>query len=145
VASLPANPLEELRPRKRHKRSAADKAFGKAVRQRIEQVVVNLILNACQALPDKERAIQLSTSWDPERRQARVEVKDEGVGIPLENLPRVTEPFFTTKRNAGGTGLGLSVSAGIAREHGGSLEFESTPGQGTTARLVLPVAMEESK
>jgi polar amino acid transport system substrate-binding protein len=108
--------------------------------QRIEQVVVNLLLNACQALPDPGRGLVVSTSWDPALRVVRLEVRDEGQGIRPEHLPRLTDPFFTTKRDSGGTGLGLSVSAGIVREHGGGLEFASTPGVGTTVTVSLPVA-----
>jgi polar amino acid transport system substrate-binding protein len=113
--------------------------------QRIEQVVVNLLLNACQALPDAGRAIKLATRHDPRREAVVVEVSDEGVGIAPEHLPRLTDPFFTTKRETGGTGLGLSVSAGIVKEHGGSLEFSSTVGAGTTATLVLPRARRGSR
>ena len=69
-------------------------------------------------------------------------MRDEGVGIPPEHLSRLTDPFFTTRREAGGTGLGLSVSAGIVKEHGGALEFASAPGEGTTAALVLPLPEE---
>jgi polar amino acid transport system substrate-binding protein len=108
--------------------------------QRIEQVLVNLILNACQALPDSSRAIELSTSHDPERSLLLVRVRDEGSGILPEHLSRLTDPFFTTKRDSGGTGLGLSVSTGIVKEHGGTLEFASTAGSGTTVTLSLPVA-----
>ncbi len=106
--------------------------------QRIEQVIVNLVLNACQALPDPSRGIRASTRFDPERSAVVLEVQDEGVGIPPENLSRLTDPFFTTKRDSGGTGLGLSVSAGIVKEHGGSLEFRSKPGEGTTVTFSLP-------
>jgi len=67
-----------------------------------------------------------------------LEVADEGVGIAPEHLSRVTDPFFSTKRDRGGTGLGLSVSAGIAQEHNGRLEFHSQPGRGTTVTLILP-------
>ena len=109
--------------------------------QRIEQVVVNLVLNACQALPDPGRGIAVRTYLDAGRRAACLEVRDEGVGILPEHLPRLTDPFFTTKRESGGTGLGLAVSAGIVKEHGGALTFESTPGRGTTARLSLPLAV----
>lgn len=109
--------------------------------QRIEQVVVNLILNACQALPDPSRGIELETSLDPQGGRVILRVRDEGIGIAPENLPRLTDPFFTTKRESGGTGLGLSVSAGIVKEHGGSLSFDSTPGEGTTVTLSLPVAV----
>jgi polar amino acid transport system substrate-binding protein len=110
--------------------------------QRIEQVVVNLLLNACEALPDGGRAVRLRTRLDAEGGRVVIEVQDEGVGIPPEHLARIEEPFFTTKRTAGGTGLGLSVSAGIVKEHGGTLEFSSEVGAGTTARLALPVAAE---
>jgi signal transduction histidine kinase len=108
--------------------------------QRIEQVVVNLILNACQALPDREHGIEIVTrlAADPARLELRVQ--DQGTGIAPEHLSRLTDPFFTTKRESGGTGLGLSVSAGIVKEHGGSLSFESAPGLGTTVILTFPVA-----
>ena len=112
--------------------------------QRIEQVIVNLLLNACEALPDPGRAIRVSARADDAGRFAVVEVRDEGVGIPAEHLPRLADPFFTTKRESGGTGLGLSVSAGIVKEHGGTLEFRSAPGEGTTAILTLPLWREEN-
>jgi polar amino acid transport system substrate-binding protein len=105
--------------------------------RRIEQVVVNLLINACQALPSPDHGIFVSTSFDPESRAVRLTVKDEGVGIPAEFMNRLTDPFFTTKRESGGTGLGLSISAGIVKEHGGTLTFVSPPGCGTTATLTL--------
>jgi polar amino acid transport system substrate-binding protein len=108
--------------------------------QRIEQVIVNLVLNACQALSDTQRGITLATSHDRERGCVLVRVADEGIGIAAEHLPHLTDPFFTTKREDGGTGLGLSVSAGIIKEHGGSLTFASAPDAGTTVTLALPVA-----
>jgi len=112
--------------------------------QRIEQVVVNLVLNACQALPDPERAVRVSTRLAPDGAGVQLVVEDEGVGIPADHLPRLTDPFFTTKRDSGGTGLGLSVSAGIVKEHGGTLAFDSRPGAGTTVVLTLPALAEES-
>ncbi|ACG73309.1 histidine kinase [Anaeromyxobacter sp. K] len=112
--------------------------------QRLEQVLVNLLVNACQALPDRSHGIRLRTFLDAGRGAVCVEVRDEGVGIDPQHLPRLTDPFFTTKRDHGGTGLGLAVSAGIVKEHGGTLEFESAPGQGTAARVVLPVARKEA-
>ena len=107
--------------------------------QRLEQVVVNLLVNACQALGDRERAIRLSTLEDREKREAILRVEDEGAGIPQEHLPRLFDPFFTTKRETGGTGLGLAICARIAREHQGRLEFESEVGRGTRASLHLPL------
>ena len=106
--------------------------------QRVEQVIVNLLLNACQALEGKGKRVVLATSFERERGVVLLTVQDEGRGIAAEDLPRLTDPFFTTKREEGGTGLGLSVSAGIVKEHGGSLSFGSLPGQGTTVTLELP-------
>lgn len=110
--------------------------------QRIEQVVVNLILNACQALPDRSRAIEITTRHDAVAGKVLLCVRDEGTGIAPEHLAHLTDPFFTTKREIGGTGLGLSVSAGILKDHGGTLTFESTLGTGTVACLELPVPKE---
>ncbi|WP_226989158.1 transporter substrate-binding domain-containing protein [Desulfuromonas sp. TF] len=115
----------------------------KGSQQRIEQVIVNLVLNACQALPDTERGIFVRTWHDAGSGQVVLEVKDEGEGIAAEHLPHLTDPFFTTKRDTGGTGLGLSVSAGIVKDHGGSLLFDSPPGAGMTAILRLPAFTEE--
>jgi polar amino acid transport system substrate-binding protein len=70
----------------------------------------------------------------------RVEVRDEGVGIPEENLERILDPFFTTKQDTGGTGLGLSISYNIVKNHGGELAIRSRPGEGTTAVVRLPPA-----
>lgn len=113
--------------------------------QRIEQVVVNLVMNACQALPDPNRAIHLATFVDPGENAVVFEVRDEGTGISPEHLPHLSDPFFTTKRESGGTGLGLSVSTGIVKEHGGALSFTSAPEAGTTARLTLPIPGKEHR
>lgn len=112
--------------------------------QRIEQVLINLILNACQALPDSNSCIQLSTSHDPGRHSISFRLRDEGSGISPEHIARLTDPFFTTKRDQGGTGLGLSVSAGIIKEHNGTLDFGSTPGVETIVTLTLPLPAEEA-
>jgi polar amino acid transport system substrate-binding protein len=108
--------------------------------QRIEQVLVNLILNACQALNSSDDGITLCTKYDRELDMILVIVKDDGEGIAPENLPHLTDPFFTTKREYGGTGLGLYVSAGIIKEHQGTLRFSSMPGEGTTVTLGFPAA-----
>jgi polar amino acid transport system substrate-binding protein len=110
---------------------------------RIEQVVVNLLLNACQALEDSDRRIVVTTSCDDGGR-AVLTVEDEGRGISPEHLPHLLDPFFTTKRESGGTGLGLWVSAGIVKEHGGSLSFAPAAGRGTVVTLTLPAAKENS-
>jgi signal transduction histidine kinase len=111
--------------------------------QRIEQVVINLLVNACQALPDASRGISLTTAYDPDSRKVVLQVRDEGKGIAKEHLQLLTDPFFTTKRETGGTGLGLSVSAGIVKEHDGELQFSSEPGRGTTVTLTLPITNME--
>jgi polar amino acid transport system substrate-binding protein len=107
--------------------------------QRFEQVIINLIQNACQALRDTQRGISVSTSYDEEKRSILITVQDEGMGIPVEVFPHITEPFFTTKRDSGGLGLGLSISSRIVKEHGGTLHFTSTPGKGTKVEIILPV------
>jgi C4-dicarboxylate-specific signal transduction histidine kinase len=104
--------------------------------RRLEQVVINLLLNACDALETPEAPIRVVTRTDA--GQVMVEVIDGGRGIAPADLPHIMDPFFTTRRNAGGTGLGLSVSAGIIEEHRGTLKLESEPGAGATARIVLP-------
>jgi PAS domain S-box-containing protein len=106
--------------------------------QRLEQVIINLVQNACQALSDNRKAIFVSTSYDEKKYGIVVNVEDEGTGIPSEILPHITEPFYTTKANSGGLGLGLSISSKIVKEHGGTLTFTSEPGKGTKAEIVLP-------
>ena len=106
--------------------------------QKIEQVMINLINNACQALSDTERAIRVKTEYDAKMQRIRLIVVDEGEGISPENLEKILDPFFTTKRGMGGTGLGLSVSFKIVEEHQGTLDFSSIEGKGTTAIMLLP-------
>ena len=103
---------------------------------------MNLILNACQALPDSGRGIELVTWHDAFNGMVVLRLRDEGTGIAPEHLSRLTDPFFTTKQDQGGTGLGLSVSAGIVKEHGGNLEFRSD-GNGTIVTLTLPACDKE--
>jgi PAS domain S-box-containing protein len=108
--------------------------------QRLEQVLINLLQNACQALETREQGITICSRLDSETKKVNIEIRDEGRGIPEEMLERIMDPFFTTRRDQGGTGLGLSVSAGIVEEHEGSLHFSSAPGKGTTAVISLPVS-----
>jgi PAS domain S-box-containing protein len=107
--------------------------------RQIEQVVINLLTNACQALDTTEGAIRVVTGLDRDKSHVFVEIQDEGVGISEQNLLRITDPFYTTKRNIGGTGLGLSVCQRIVKSHGGELLFSSSRTKGTVARVVLPV------
>jgi signal transduction histidine kinase len=119
-------------------RSDLPKVYGNA--QRIEQVTINLVVNACQALTDMERAVTVTTGFEAERSLVYIEVADEGRGISKEALKQITDPFFTTRREEGGTGLGLAITDRIVRDHGGSLSFDSTPGRGTTIRAAFPLA-----
>jgi len=107
--------------------------------QRFEQVIINLVQNACQALPDFRKGVFVSTSYDEKRGNIVVKVEDEGSGIPPEMLPHIVDPFYTTKSDSGGLGLGLSISSRIVKEHGGTLTFTSEPGNGTRAEIVLPI------
>lgn len=107
--------------------------------QRIEQVVINLIQNACEAIENNQEEVAVSTAYEAESQFVVVTVSDKGVGILPADLPRITDPFYTTRREAGGTGLGLSIASRIARDHKGFLDFRSEPGKGTVARLSLPV------
>jgi polar amino acid transport system substrate-binding protein len=116
---------------------ADDLPFVSANASRIEQVVTNLVLNACQALESGEQAIEVTTGLEDGR--VLVRVRDEGSGMTPEHLANIRTPFFTTKRATGGTGLGVPVADRIAQEHGGELTFESELGRGTSATLWLPV------
>ncbi len=112
------------------------------VQGRLEQVVINLLINACQALTNRSQKITLATHCCERRKQLFLTVSDEGKGIPADILEHIVEPFVTTRRQEGGTGLGLSVSSRIVKEHHGTLTFSSTPGQGTIATLTLPAVKD---
>ncbi len=106
----------------------------------IKQVLLNLVHNALQAMP--HGGVLTVQSAQKRRRKQRwltVRVEDTGVGIPQDNLSRIFEPFFTTRPVGSGTGLGLSVSYGIIKEHGGFIEVESAPGEGSCFTIWLPV------
>lgn len=112
--------------------------------QKVEQVIVNLLVNACQALADKSQKISVSTGMDAENRHVVVVVSDTGVGIPAEVLERIKDPFFTTKQRSGNTGLGLAISDRIMKDHGGVLEIQTIPREGTMAFLLFPITGENS-
>ena len=108
------------------------------VRDQLGQVFVNLVTNACHAMPGGG-TLTLRTD-EPEPGVVRVQVRDEGEGIAPEHLERIFEPFFTTKSRDRGTGLGLSIVRNIVVQHGGEIEVHSQPGQGTTFELRFPAA-----
>ncbi|MBF0182648.1 MAG: PAS domain-containing protein [Magnetococcales bacterium] len=114
------------------------------VRQ-LEQVFINVILNALQALTDRQQSVRIRTSLETIGQEATVliTIEDEGCGIDTAHLPLVTEPFFTTKSEMEGTGLGLSISNLIVRGHRGSIRFDSVPGAGTTVTIRFPYRSHE--
>ncbi len=107
--------------------------------QRLEQVIINIIQNACQALHEKSEKISLETLCDKKMKKVILRISDEGRGISLKDIPLVVNPFFTTKRESGGTGLGLSVVAKIIEEHTGNMVIESEVNSGTTVTIEFPV------
>lgn len=108
--------------------------------QKLQQVVINLLVNAGQALENSDQSIRVRSFISPDQSSVGIEITDTGPGIDPEHLKKLTDPFFTTRRDEGGTGLGLSISEKIVNDHGGILEFESQKGQGLTARIRLPLA-----
>ncbi|MBN1667719.1 MAG: hypothetical protein JW862_11550, partial [Anaerolineales bacterium] len=117
-----------------------DLPWVKIDRDQIKQVILNLLHNALLAMPTGG---QLEVRTAPGQRQQEagvlIQVTDTGMGISAEDMERLFEPFFTTRPPGKGTGLGLSVSYGIVSEHGGILEVESQPGQGSCFTVWLPV------
>jgi signal transduction histidine kinase len=106
----------------------------------MKQVLLNLVHNALQAMPEGgQMEITTSASSRLNRSGVTVSVRDTGVGIPLEDQSRIFEPFYTTKGDQGGTGLGLSVTYGIVTDHGGQIELMSRPGAGSVFTVWLPV------
>lgn len=108
-------------------------------RRQLEQVAVNLILNACQALRERSECLVVGVFYDAKHDDVCLRIWDEGGGIEESVLTQITDPFFTTKREVGGTGLGLSISTRIIEEHDGKMEFASTVGHGTTVTVRFPV------
>ena len=109
-----------------------------ANREQLVQVFMALLINAVDAM-DEQGTITIKTRCGRGSREAVVaEVIDQGVGIPRGDTSKIFEPFFTTKAPGRGTGLGLSICYGIIADHGGRIEVDSTPGSGSTFRILLP-------
>src|SRR5262249_56352749 len=102
-----------------------------------QEVVLNLVLNAAQSITNRGRVVSRTAST---AGGVEVTVEDTGCGIPADKLDTIFDPFYTTKPH--GTGLGLSVSLNIIREHGGTIDVKSEPGRGTTFTVRLPAAPE---
>jgi len=102
----------------------------------IQQVLFNIIRNACEAMPKGGELRVSTTRLAGDNGRVRVEVEDTGRGIPKEHLQRIFDPFFSMQRE--GTGLGLAISRKIVENHGGRIEVKSKPGKGTRFAIVLP-------
>ncbi|MBI4644753.1 MAG: HAMP domain-containing histidine kinase [Deltaproteobacteria bacterium] len=106
--------------------------------QRLQEVFLNLLMNAVQAIKEPPGEIKIAAQVDAGNRQAVITIEDTGVGIPREEIDRVFDPFFTTKEVGAGTGLGLSIVYGIIEKHQGSITVESKEGEGTRFVIRLP-------
>ena len=108
----------------------------------LQQVLTNIILNAIQAMPQGGRLTVQTSASD---NQVKVEVKDTGYGISPENMSKLFTPFYTTKEEVKGVGLGLAVAYGIIKRHHGTIEVQSKEGKGTTFTIRLPLSPGEEK
>jgi C4-dicarboxylate-specific signal transduction histidine kinase len=109
----------------------------------IQQVIVNLVMNASEATHNRVNGnVTVRTAANTNRESIRFEVKDNGDGIPKENLAKIYDPFFTTKGEGKGVGLGLAVVYGIVESHGGDIEVDTKVGEGTIFRVDLPISGE---
>ncbi len=113
--------------------------------QKLEQVVINLVMNALQSLTDRQQKVTVTASSDEGSGQVLLAIRDEGCGMSETVQSRIMEPFFSTKHERGGTGLGLYISNSIIREHKGSISFISAPGAGTTVTMRLPAAGQKTR
>ncbi|MCF8120568.1 MAG: PAS domain-containing protein [Deltaproteobacteria bacterium] len=109
----------------------------------LQQCFLNLVFNAIDA-STKGGTITVSSKAEPESNRAEAMVRDTGCGIPEENMDNIFDPFFTTKSQGQGTGLGLSIVYGIVRGHGGEIEVESEPDQGSTFHIWFPLTQEDN-
>ncbi|HEX7569801.1 MAG TPA: ATP-binding protein, partial [Verrucomicrobiae bacterium] len=147
--NLRSNVTVKLRP-------AAQPVNVKMDSTRASQALLNLCVNAQDAMPNGGKLTLTNTVLEPAAElvvrhslppgavYARCSVADTGCGIPAEMLPKIFQPFFTSKENGKGTGLGLPIVQRVAREAGGFIEVESAPGKGTTFHLYLPLVQERS-
>jgi signal transduction histidine kinase len=107
--------------------------------QKLQEVLLNLLLNASQAMPNEVGRITVTAAEDKRTKEVEIMIKDSGCGIPDEDLPHIFDPFFSTKEVGYGTGLGLSVAHGIIEQHNGTLSVESRVGEGTVFTIRLPL------
>ncbi len=107
-------------------------------REKIRQVFINLVMNARYAMGE-DGVLTLTTGYRDDKKQAEIRITDNGTGIAESDITRIFEPFFTTKPTGQGTGLGLSVTYGIIKDHSGDILVESREGEGSTFTILLPV------
>jgi two-component system, NtrC family, sensor kinase len=112
--------------------------------EKLQQVFMNLLMNAKQAI-EAQGQIKIITEHDSSRNEVTVTVEDTGSGIPPAIQEKIFDPFFTTKPTGQGTGLGLSVSYGIIKDHHGEISVRSTPGKGSTFTITFPVSFDEGE
>ncbi len=115
------------------------KAIVSANADQLIQIFMALLLNAANATEQKGQQANVTVRTSVASATVKIEIIDNGVGIPRSEVGKLFEPFYTTKPPGRGTGLGLSICYGLVAEHGGRLEVESTPGSGSTFRIVLPM------
>jgi len=104
----------------------------------MSQAIMNLILNGVQAMEGSNGVLTVRAREDRDNRSLVIAVEDTGCGISKEDLPRIFDPFFSTKEVDRGTGLGLYVTYGIIKKHGGTVSVSSEPGAGTKFVVTLP-------
>ncbi len=112
---------------------------------KLEQVMMNMMVNASHAIEHDKGLIIIETGHDKENNEVIIKIRDNGKGMDEKTKRHIFDPFYTTKRNRGGTGLGLSISFGIIQEHKGRIEVDSIINKGTTFTIHLPIARGDSK
>jgi two-component system NtrC family sensor kinase len=138
--------LDEI---KIHTEYAAELPFLSCDFKRLQQAFVNILWNAIEAMPEGG-TLTVTSNFDREKDRIEIQVADTGVGIPEDDVERVFEPFFSSKADGKGVGLGLSVAYGIIRQHQGEIYIHSKEGEGTRFSIQFPsgpstVSLEEQK
>ncbi|KAF0178747.1 MAG: PAS domain-containing sensor histidine kinase [Nitrospirae bacterium] len=123
---------------------AENTPFVRGSAQKLEQVVINLVMNSLQSLSHRGQRVCIAVFCDADREQVVLSVSDEGTGMTEQVKTHILEPFYSTKLERGGTGLGLYITHAIIREHKGSVVFTSEPGVGTTVTVRLPAARRKA-
>jgi signal transduction histidine kinase len=156
AAVAPASAMEELRPLLEHFAKSRGVALAFAIPREIpkahvdvrhlQEVLINLLTNAIEATPPGGRVeVTGASQADDGRPGVALTVRDTGSGIPADVLPRIFDPFFSTKPAREGVGLGLSICRDLARSNGSEINVASTPGEGTTFTVWLPEAGSEDR